>query len=176
MPEEFDDEFGGEGLDDHESALVRQDLTDLEQFEITFGAEGFRGVAVYCRDCQEEHYYPWDMLRENLHVLLATGETPVHEPAFEPDPEAYVQWEYAQGYVDALRDAGVHERRQLAACPRCGLPLSGELSHGNFCLRCGTPLIAARLIQALGDRGLAPGEVEAVLREAGLPGQGGKEG
>jgi RNase P subunit RPR2 len=171
----FEDEAGGgfedglDPLDEHESALVRQDLVDLERFFNTFGPEGFRGVSVYCHDCAEEHYYPWDMLRENLRTLLDTGETPVHEPAFAPDPDQYVPWEYARGYVDALQDVGVDQRADVGVCRRCGFEIPSELRQGNFCPRCGTPLMSERLRQALGARGLRPDDVSDVLRESGLP-------
>lgn len=168
--DDFDDEdFLGEPLDEHESALVRQDLHDLDSFETAFLAEGYRGVAVYCEDCVDEHYYPWDMIRGNLEMLLETGETPVHEPAFAPDPDEYVPWEYARGYVDALRDAGVGERRAVEACSRCGLELAGDLRQANFCPACGDPLVVGRLVTALRDRGLDDQAVTQVLREIGLP-------
>jgi len=178
-PDDFDDEFEGgpddfddgfdEPLDEHETALVQQDLSDLADFEATFRPEGYRGVAVWCHDCAEEHYYPWDMLRENLQLLLDTGETPVHEPAFAPEPDRYIQWEYARGYVDALRDAGVQERMDLAACPRCSFELPDLLQQGNFCPRCGTTLLGGRLQQALHDAGLSEDEAREVLRRSGLP-------
>lgn len=167
--EDFGDDDFGQDLDDHESALIRQDLVDLEAFEGTFRAEGFRGVSVFCQDCLEEHYYPWEMLRENLTTLLETGETPVHEPAFAPDPHQYIQWEYAKGYVDALTDAGLTERAPIGTCPRCRFELPIELQQGNFCPRCGAPMAGARLRQALVGRGLAPEEVDLILREVGLP-------
>lgn len=172
MSEEYHDDYEDDderALDEHETALVRQDLFDLERFEATFRAEGYRGVAIYCHDCGEEHYYPWDMLRENLHILLETGETPVHEPAFEPEPEDYVHWEYAQGYVDALNDVGVQDRRDLSACTRCGFRLEGELTQSNFCPRCGMPLLAARLSEVLAERGASEEEITAILRAGGLP-------
>lgn len=182
-PSDGDDGFGGDGpdgfdefdefdepLDDHETALVRQDLLDLADFEAAFRAEGYRGVTVWCHDCVEEHYFPWDMLRENLQLLLETGETPVHEPAFQPEPDRYVPWDYARGYVDALRDAGVSDRLEVGACHRCGLSLPGEASMANFCPRCGAPLVAPRLVAALSDVGLDDDLVRAVLRAAGLPG------
>lgn len=158
-------------LDDHESAMVQQDLTDLEAFERTFRAEGYRGVSVYCRDCEVEHYYPWELLRENLRLLLETGETPVHEPAFDPDPAHYVPWEYARGYVDALHDAGVPARIQLDDCPTCGFLLGEELAGANFCPRCSTPLIGPRLIAALEGRGMDADTLQAVLHEVGIPGR-----
>jgi ribosomal protein S27AE len=164
------DELGGfeEPLDEHESAMIQQDLSDLADFEATFRSEGYRGVAVWCQDCVEEHFYPWEMLRENLQLLLDTGETPVHEPAFAPEPDRYVQWDYARGYVDALRDAGVADRADLDHCGRCGFELSGPLRQGNFCPRCGHPLLGDRLRRALADAGLDEDTVRAVLRRSGL--------
>ena len=172
---EFDD---GEGYDDEEqrpldgreSALVRQDLRDLERFEETFAAEGYRGVAIFCQDCQEEHFYPWAMLRENLRVLLETGDTPVHEPAFAPDPDDYVPWEYARGYADALADVGVTERSDIEACPRCKLRFHGDQRRANFCPRCGTALLRERLRRTLESTGLGRDQIHDVLRQSGLPG------
>jgi ribosomal protein S27AE len=155
-------------LDEHEAALVLQDLSDLEAIEASFTAEGYRGVSVFCVDCDEEHYYPWDLLRGNLEMLLETGDLPVHEPAYAPEPDRYVPWEYARGYVDALRDTGVHERIDLEACPRCGLQLSYELRQGNFCPRCGSTLLAARLAAALKEAGLDEEAIERIARRAGL--------
>jgi hypothetical protein len=167
--EGFDDGFDDEPLDEAETALVRQDLTDLAAFREAFEPEGYRGVAVWCNDCIEEHYFPWDMLRENLQLLIATGETPVHEPAFQPEPERYVPWDYARGYVDALRDVGVDQRLTVDACPRCGIVLEGELGRANFCPRCGTGLLGARLADALAAAGLDADTVEELLAAVGLP-------
>jgi hypothetical protein len=168
--EEPEEGFLAEPLDHHEADLVQQDLDDLADFEAAFAPEGYRGVAVWCTDCVEEHYYPWAMLRENLTLLLETGETPVHEPAFAPEPDRYVNWEYARGYVDALRDAGVAERRTVDQCSRCSLDLEGLAGSANFCPRCGNPLLRQRLADALEGAGLGPDEVEAVLRQTGMPG------
>ncbi len=176
-PPEFDgDDFSSQdswedatgALDDRESALVRQDLVDLDEFERAFDGEGYKGVSVWCADCAEDHFYPWQMLRQNLTALLETGETPVHEPAFRPNADAYIPWEYARGYVDALRDAGVELRRPMDLCPRCGLDLQTGNDLANFCPRCGSNLLGHRLAEVLSEHGLAPEQVEAVLREAGL--------
>lgn len=173
----FDSAFDGpDGFDDvlplgeHDIAHVRRDLADLHEFEAVFRQEGYRGVAVWCHDCVEEHYYPWDMLRENLEVLIETGETPVHEPAFAPEPEHYVPWDYARGYLDALADAGFGQRLDVGACPRCRLALGDAAAQANFCPRCATPLVAQRLRQALQHYGLDGGNIDDILRAAGLPG------
>jgi hypothetical protein len=170
--DEFDDEEEGgpAPLEPGESALVRRDLRDLGMFEQTFAAEGFRGVAIFCQDCVEEHFYPWEMMRENLQVLLETGDTPVHEPAFAPDPDEYVPWDYARGYVDALTDAGVFDRRDIEGCPRCGWKAGQHDTQASFCPRCGNPLLRERLLAALLDRGFDPDEAEEIINESGLPG------
>ena len=165
----FEDEsFEPEPLDEHETAMIEQDLSDLADFESAFRPDGYRGVAVWCQDCVEEHYYPWDMLRENLTVLIETGETPVHEPAFAPEPEHYVPWDYARGYVDALRDAGVDERVELVRCHRCGLELGELLAHSNFCPRCGSALLAQRLREALRRAGIEEEIATGILRAVGI--------
>ncbi len=156
-------------LPDDESRLVSQDLDDLEAFERVFADEGIKGVSMWCHDCEDEHFYRWDLLRGSLTTLLETGEIPVHEPAFSPDPDEYVPWEYARGYVDALRDAGVDQRLPVTVCPRCAMPLDGPLEAANWCPRCAAPLQAARLREAMAAAGLTDDQVQDVLRAAGLP-------
>jgi hypothetical protein len=165
--EGFDDDLT-EPLDEHELRHVEQDLADLTEFDTTFRPEGYRGVAVWCHDCAEEHFYPWDMLRENLTTLLETGETPVHEPAFAPEPSRYIPWDYARGYVDALRDVGASDRLPLGQCSRCALALEGPLAEANFCPRCGASLLADRLQAALTEAGLSEDAIAAVLRATGF--------
>ena len=41
-------------------------------------------------------------MQANLHALLGLGAAQAHEPAFEPDPDSFVSWDYARGYTDAL--------------------------------------------------------------------------
>ena len=36
--------------------------------------------------------------------LLTSGRPRVHEPAYDPDPDHYVTWEYARGYADGVHD------------------------------------------------------------------------
>jgi hypothetical protein len=161
---EFDDEL----LDEHETALIQQDLSELADFEAAFRPEGYRGVAVWCQDCVEEHYYPWDMLRGNLQLLLDTGETPVHEPAFAPEPDRYIQWDYARGYVDALHDTGASDRPEVDSCPRCERELEGEERLANYCPRCAAPLYGTRLAVVLASTGLDPEAIRTILARSGL--------
>ncbi len=163
------DDFVAIPLDDHEVVQIRRDLHDLESFEDVFRPEGYRGVSVWCQDCIEDHLYPWDMLRENLQVLIETGETPVHEPAFAPEPDRYIPWDYARGYVDALHEAGLNRRLDVDQCPRCRLPFTDVAKQANFCPRCATPLLTARLQQSLFAAGMDQDAVDAILGDLGLP-------
>ena len=168
-PFEGHDDFEAEQLDPHEIEMIRQDLSDLAEFQATFAPEGYRGVSIWCHDCLEEHLYPWEMLRGNLKTLLETGETPVHEPAFAPEPDRYIPWDYARGYVDAMRDVGADQRHDISGCGRCGYELSGPLRLSNFCPRCGTPLLVQRLAETLISLGIEVDVVDDVLRRIGLP-------
>ena len=165
-----DDEPGPARLDRHEAALVKRDLDDLSAFRHTFEPEGFKGVSLFCADCAEEHYYGWEMLEHNLTALLQSGETPVHEPAFDPRPEEYVNWEYAQGYLDGLADAGAPALPPLTTptggCPFCGVELPGEPQHAVYCPTCGTHLGPARIAVALLEQGWSTEDVETLLRAA----------
>jgi len=84
-----------------EEAEIAADLADLEVFQVLLEPRGVRGLVVDCQDCEEPHYFAWDLLRSNLRHLLDEGQPRVHEPAFSPDPSEYVSWDYARGYADA---------------------------------------------------------------------------
>jgi hypothetical protein len=87
-------------LDEEERELLHQDLVDVQSLKELLGPKAIKGVVFYCPDCDEDHYLAWDLLAGNLKELLAEGESPVHEPAFDPDPDEYVSWDYARGYLD----------------------------------------------------------------------------
>lgn len=91
-----------EALDDEERAGLVSDLTDLAVYQALLAPQGIRGIVVECPDCEEQHYHDWDMLRASLQQLLEAGRMGPHEPACDPDPEAYVTWEYCRGYADAV--------------------------------------------------------------------------
>ena len=174
MEEDFEGDDAEEPipLDRAEAARVRRDLEDLASFRATFESEGFRGVSMFCADCVEDHYYDWAILESNLKALLESGEVPVHEPAYDPKPDEYVDWEYAQGYLDGIADAGAPvlpaHLDDTSGCPHCG----GQLPAGDtlpFCPNCGFHLGAARIARALLDRGWTPEDVSELLRGARVP-------
>lgn len=177
-----DEEYRPRPLDRREAARVRRDLDDLAAFRHTFEPEGFKGVSVFCEDCVEEHFYTWEMLEQNLTELLESGETPVHEPAYDPRPEEYVDWQYAQGYLDGLADAGAPtlpaHLPASGGCPFCGVELPGDPQTVVHCPTCGSHLGPARIAGELLRRGWKPEEVADLLRGArfapllGLPDSG----
>ena len=171
--ESYDEDPEPRPLDRHEAARVRRDLDDLAAFRHTFEPEGFKGVSVFCEDCVEEHFFPWDMLEQNLTALLESGATPVHEPAYDPKPDDYVDWHYAQGYLDGLADAGAPtlpvQMTPTGGCPFCGVELPGKGEQAVFCPTCGAHLGPARIARALLDRGWSHTDVAELLRAARVP-------
>lgn len=101
----FDADSADEPLTSEERQDVLDDLADLEIYQALLAPTGIRGLVFDCEDCREPHYFDWDLLRGNLQHLLNAGRHRVHEPAYDPDPERYVKWEYAQGYADGVHDA-----------------------------------------------------------------------
>ncbi len=98
-----------EPLTPQEREEVLADLEDLEVFRALLDPRGVRGLVVDCEDCQEPHYFGWDLLHGNLRHLLDVGQTRVHEPAFSPDPSQYVTWDYARGFADGVLEAADDE-------------------------------------------------------------------
>jgi len=92
-------------LSEAERQDVLEDLADLEIYQALLTPIGIRGLVIECEDCHEPHYFDWDLLRSNLKHLLTSGRPRVHEPAYDPDPDHYVTWEYARGYADGVHDA-----------------------------------------------------------------------
>ncbi len=154
-------------LEGEERENVEADLEDLASMRDVFAPQGVKGVVIACPDCGSNHYYEWDLLRENLEHLLQTGEPRMHEPAFEVREEEYIQWDYGKGYIDALADTGLEPDRriQVTRCPWCETPCE---DHFAFCPRCGRSLAALRLYRELVDRGLPEREVRAILVRAGF--------
>lgn len=98
----LDDAEPAAPLSDSERADIEADLAELTAFRATLGPIGVQGIVVECCDCGESHYFGWELMAANLRALLGEGRTHVHEPAVAPDQDAYVSWDYARGYTDAV--------------------------------------------------------------------------
>jgi hypothetical protein len=134
------EEFESQPLQPEEREALRQDLLDVQVLKEVLGSKGIKGTVFYCADCDEDHYLTWDLLAGNLQEILQAGESPVHEPAFEPDPDEYVKWDYARGFLDGYES---FEQEEL-----------GDVSE--------------RLVGELQRRGWRVDEVKALLAAAGL--------
>jgi len=88
---------------------IAADLADLAVYEALLAHKGIRGLVVCCDECQQDHYHDWDMLRANLLQLLVDGTVRPHEPAYDPEPDAYVTWDYCRGYADASLNEATSE-------------------------------------------------------------------
>jgi hypothetical protein len=128
-----------EPLDDDEKEALKQDLEDVRILKGLLGTREIKGVVFYCPDCDEDHYLTWDLLAGNLRHLLEAGESPVHEPAFEPDPDEYVSWDFARGFLDGYESSGDEWEDTLG-----------------------------RLILRMRDKGMSPSDVKALLAAADL--------
>jgi hypothetical protein len=163
----MDEEPQYEPLEGEERKNIEADLDDLKGMRATFEAQGMKGVVIACPDCGSDHYYGWDLLRENLEHMLETGEPRMHEPAFEPKEEDYLLWDYGKGYVDALADAGLDSGQpvEVTACAWCDTPVE---PHFAYCPKCGRPTAPARLLAELVARGMDEREARALLVTAGF--------
>jgi hypothetical protein len=140
MDDEMEQPAEEEPLDQDEREMLHQDLVDVQSLKELLGPKGIKGVVFYCPDCDEDHYLAWDLLAGNLRELLDAGESPVHEPAFQPDPDEYVSWDYARGFLDGYES---YENEEL-----------GDAIN--------------RIILELRDRGWAPEQVKSFLAAAEL--------
>ncbi len=101
---ELGQELPVEPLSEDEKREVLDDLENLELYQALLEPIDIRGLVVNCEDCGEPHYFDWELLRDNLQHLLHGGHPRVHEPAFSPNPDDYVTWDYAHGYADGVQD------------------------------------------------------------------------
>ena len=162
-----DDEREVFSLEPAEEEDVRADLEDLNGMRKLFGAQGVKGVVIACPDCGENHFYEWELLRENLEHMLKFGEPRMHEPAFEVREDEYIQWDYGKGYIDALADTGLEPDRRIevTSCPWCETPAD---DHFRYCPKCGRALAAVRIYRELLERGIDEREVRALLVRSGF--------
>ena len=127
-------------MDENERDLLRQDLIDVRALREMLGGRGLKGAVFYCPDCEEDHFLTWDLLEGNLEQLLNHGDSPVHEPAFDPNPDEYVSWDYARGFLDGYES------------------LEDEDLNG----------VAVPLLVELRERGWRPDQVKALFARLGL--------
>jgi len=154
-------------LEPEERSNIEADLEDLEAMRRVFAGQSVRGVVIACPDCNANHFYDWELLKENLEHMLATGEPRMHEPAFEPKEDDYILWDYGKGYIDALSDTGLESDRRVDVdkCPWCLTPVGTRF---QFCPECGRALGALRLFVDLVRQGMDEREVRATLVRAGF--------
>ena len=153
-------------LTPEELADVEADLHDLAAMRVLFAAQGVKGVVIACQDCGANHFYEWELLKDNLEHMLQAGEPRMHEPAFDIQEDEYIQWDYGKGYIDALSDTGLEPDRKIevAQCPWCETVFE---PHFQFCPRCGRSIGAVRLYHELVGRGMDERDVRALLVRAG---------
>jgi hypothetical protein len=171
-------------IDPEERESILEELEDLEALRRMFIERGYKGVMITCAECGEDHYYGWDLLKESLEFMLETGEPRMHEPAFQPEPDDYIGWDYGRGYLDALSEADAHQmqapppdedaprsnwisdRTRCAYC-RGRLPqrAAGEWAYCPFC---GAALSPLRLVDALHSRAWTEDDIIALMDECGF--------
>ena len=154
-PFEPQDDSPPEPIDDEERAALLDDLADLAEFRAALEQRGFLGVVISCPDCEEDHFFGWSLLRENLEHILQHGEPRVHEPAFEPAVDHYVTWDYAKGFVDGVLEGELATREtELEALLGQQRVLRDQVALATLTVH------------------LSEDEVAAVLSEGGLPDPG----
>ncbi|WKD59787.1 DUF5319 domain-containing protein [Corynebacterium caspium] len=84
-------------------ANLNHDLELVREFKKALQPRGINGVVFTCDDCQEFHYFDWDIIAANIRATLAEQVPPIHEPSAQPNIESYVPWDYAMGYLDGFR-------------------------------------------------------------------------
>ncbi len=83
-----------------ERDVIQQGVLDVSVLREVFGRQGFKGAAFCCEVCDQHHYLEWDLIAGNLQEVLDKGHLRAHEPAWGPDPQHYVSWDYACGLLD----------------------------------------------------------------------------
>lgn len=91
-----------EPLSERERAEVTQDLGYVRECMRRLRPRGIMGICFQCEDCEELHYYDWEIMEQNMLASLRGELPPVHEPSANPNVQAYVPWDYAMGYLDGL--------------------------------------------------------------------------
>ncbi|WJZ01748.1 hypothetical protein CFREI_02220 [Corynebacterium freiburgense] len=89
-------------LTPEEQLQVELDLHLLYKFRQALEPRGIKGILFFCEECEENHYYDWDIMAANMQAILNNELAAVHEPSAEPSVLWYVPWDYCIGYLDGL--------------------------------------------------------------------------
>ncbi|MCP1387799.1 DUF5319 domain-containing protein [Corynebacterium sp. TA-R-1] len=98
----IEDDEVAEPLSAQERVEVIQDLSNVRDCMRRLRPRGVLGIYFQCEDCEELHYYDWEIMEQNMLASLRGELPPVHEPSAMPNVDAYVPWDYAMGYLDGL--------------------------------------------------------------------------
>lgn len=90
-------------LSEEERIAAIQDLAIVEECAKFLSPRGMDGVFFQCGDCEDNHFYEWDIMAANIRASLNNELAAVHEPSAEPDPARFVPWDYALGFLDGMR-------------------------------------------------------------------------
>ena len=172
------------GMEPEERESILEELEDLGSLRQMFEERGYKGVMITCAECGEDHYYGWDMLKDSLEYMLDTGEPRMHEPAFQPEPDDYIGWDYGRGYLDALGESDASIARaepderpapkatwlgDRTRCAYCRARLPGRAgTEWIYCPFCGASHAALRLVDALHARGWSEDEIAPLMEECGF--------
>ena len=165
--DDFDDGSIPEEIDEIEREALHQDLVDVKTLKAVLGSRGIKGVVVYCPDCEGDHFLGWDLLAGNLQQILEAGRPPVHEPAWEPDPDEYVSWDYARGFLDGY-ETYPEERAAGQSCGYCGSPLPEGGYDWAYCPSCGRDLAPINLVSYLRRKGWTGEAIAELLEQTGF--------
>ena len=88
-------------VSEEEKVGLRQDLKFVREFRKLLEPRAVRGITMYCEECDEPHFYDWNIIESNIVLMLEDQPMPVHEPLAQPNPNDYVTWDYCLGYADA---------------------------------------------------------------------------
>lgn len=156
-----------EDIEDEEREALEQDLVDVRALKAVLGLRGIRGIVVWCPECETDHYLGWDLLAGNLQQILQDGEPPVHEPAWDPDPDEYVTWDYARGFLDGVENYP-DDGEGLEKCGYCGISLPEEGPPVHYCPECGESQAPVRLMLRLRREGWSGERVADLLKRSGF--------
>lgn len=109
----FDDDDPMPPLTQEERIQIERDLILVRKFKAALQPRGINGIFFYCEDCDQQHFYDWDIMTANMRSTLAGELSPVHEPSANPNPDAYLPWDYCLGYLDGMNYRGWESTRNL---------------------------------------------------------------